>query len=90
LNADSQIMLHLGSRLAWHETPEHQRLLCCIDGECQQLRSSAPLRKLLSLLAQPALPFAAAPFLRHSATRTFLEQLLVTGQVVTGQAVLEP
>jgi 50S ribosomal protein L16 3-hydroxylase len=82
LNADSQVMLHPGSRLAWHEDTDHKRLLCFIDGECQELRSSAQLRKLLSLLAQPALPFVAGPYLRNNATRALLEQLLAEGQLV--------
>jgi 50S ribosomal protein L16 3-hydroxylase len=82
LNADSQVMLHPGSRLAWHEQADKKRLLCFIDGSCLELRDSAQLRKLLSLLAQPALPFTAGPFLRNSATRTFLEQLLAEGQLL--------
>jgi 50S ribosomal protein L16 3-hydroxylase len=82
LQADSHLMLHLGSRLAWHEDADKKRLFYFIDGDCRELPNSAQLRKLLSLLAQAALPFAAGPFLRAKATRELLERLLREGRLV--------
>ena len=80
INAENWVCLNSASRLAWHETQDSKQLLCFIDGESVELRSSAQLKKLLQALAQSK-PFAAAPFLRVAATRQLLERLLAEGQL---------